>query len=261
MNATRTICAGSQWGYFDGLKRHGRYAPLASLERFVLGCATADQVRWFRFRLAKLRQSCLETISQPRTVRECVATYNTLKARSYLDVATDRELSEVVQAALNEEVRTWIESEGAYSFLNSDRVLDAKKQAYEDLIQRTVKAQLRAALLRRGIRDVNIIREQQLDDAKRLDFVIWYGFIGPVVVELKLSHNDEVGSKREVEAYREKLLNSYMRGTGARQAVFVLLHVREAASLPRARQLLEEAYEPHHDQVAVVCLNCIRESA
>ena len=49
--------------------------------------------------------------------------------------------------------------------------------------------------MKRGIRDCDIRREEQLLNDKRTDFVISYGFIGRVLIELKLCKNPQVKQK------------------------------------------------------------------
>ena len=54
------------------------------------------------------------------------------------------------------------------------------------------------ALIKKGLRhtDIKLKREEQTLDDKRADFTINYGFIGQVLLELKLSHNSESKSKQ-----------------------------------------------------------------
>ncbi|MCO5168176.1 MAG: hypothetical protein M9894_17685 [Planctomycetes bacterium] len=243
-------------GYFDGLKRHGRYEPIDALEQFIRLNATVDDIRWFRHRLVQLRQSYMAAISKPRSVRDCVVTYNDFRTRSYLDVADARDLHHLVCEVLDVDVRNWIEAEGAYAFLGTGKVLDAKRQQYENLIQRTVKAQIRAALLARGLRDVNIIREQELDDGRKLDFVIWQGFVGPVVIELKLTSNTELRSRKNIEDYRSTLVQRYMQGVGATYGVFVLLQVDEQHPLDTKLQTVREVYATMQGAVAAIGFKC-----
>lgn len=69
------------------------------------------------------------------------------------------------------DLRRWIEGEGAYDLLLGEKVFKTKKQEYEKLIQKTLKPQIENVLLRRGFQ-VEVIREPQLLDEKRTDFLV-----------------------------------------------------------------------------------------
>ena len=101
----------------------------------------------------------------------------------------------VIQKIIDEDLREWVEFEGAYRFIEQS----TGKQ--ETMIQKTIKTQFENALLKRGFRNVGIIREPQLLDDIRPDFLISYGFVGKVIVEIKRVSNEQVTnrSKRRIQ--------------------------------------------------------------
>jgi len=184
------VCA-----YFDNLKEERSYTPLRDLEEFVEEHSSDEGINWFKYRLKELKRSYIMFIGKPTSVNECIQKYAKLKTQQYMEIATPHDLYEKVKDVIDTDLRQWIESEGAYSFIVGDKVFDAKKQNYENLIQKTIEAKVENAFLKRGFETVNIIREPQLLDDKRVDFLIFYGFTGPILVEIKLSTNkDLVGS-------------------------------------------------------------------
>jgi hypothetical protein len=58
----------------------------------------------------------------------------------------------------------------------------------------------------------DIIREHQLLDGKKIDFLISYGFIGPVMIETKRLDNSEIANNTKRRAYKKKMLQ-YIKGT------------------------------------------------
>ena len=97
-----------------------------------------------------------------------------------------------------------------------------KGQVYnEDLAQKTTKLYLENALMRKGIRQSDIHREVELFDGKRIDLMITYGFIGPVVLELKLLNNEEIQDEQKRKEYKGKLIQ-YLTALHCNNAYYVV---------------------------------------
>jgi hypothetical protein len=161
-----------------------------------------------------------------------------------MEIATPHDLYEKVKDVIDTDLRRWVESEGAYSFIVGDTVFDAKKQTYENLIQKTIKTQIENAFLKRGFEAVNIIREPQLLDDKRTDFLIFYGFIGPILVEIKLSTSkDLVGSQKTLQSKPSyKSLSQYMNGYNAHFGVFLVFDNKK-------RTKRSDKWETHFEKI------------
>jgi len=189
------VCA-----YFDNLKEERSYKPLRNLEKFVEEHSSHEGINWFKYRLKELKHSYIIFIGKPTSINECIQKYNKLKTQKYMEIVTAHDLYEKVKYVIDTDLRRWVESEGAYSFIVGDKVFDAKKQNYENLIQKTIEVEIEKAFLRTGF-EVNITREPQLLDDKRTDFLVSYGFIGPILLEVKLSTStDLVGSQKKLES-------------------------------------------------------------
>jgi len=199
-------------------------------------------------------------IGKPTNVNECIQKYNKLKTQQYLEIATPFDLNEKVKDVIDTDLRRWVQSEGAYSFIVGDKVFDAKKQNYENLIQKTIKAQIENAFLKKGF-EVNIIREPQLLDYKRTDFLISYGFIGPILLEAKLSTNtDLVGSQRELENKQSyKSLIKYMKGYNVPFGIFLVFDNKKRTIIEKWETHFEKIRNAYQkiDNVTVLGLECI----
>ena len=250
------VCA-----YFDNLKEERSYRPLRDLEKFVEEHSSDEGINWFKYRLKELKRSYILFIGKPTSISECIQKYNKLKMQQYMEITTPHDLNEKVKDIIDTDLRRWVESEGAYSFIVGDKVFDTKKQGYEDLIQKTIKAQTEKAFLKRGV-EVNITREPQLLDDKRTDFLISYGFIGPILLEVKLSTNtDLAGSPQVLEGKPSyKRLSQYMNGYNAHFGVFLVFDnkKRTKSSEKWGTHLgkIRNAYQKI-DNVTVLGLECL----
>ena len=121
--------------YFYNLRETKSYSHLKKLESYVEKNSSKEGMNWFKYKLHNLRQEYLRYIGKPQNIAECIKMYNKLKETQYLNIATARDLLEVVKKAIDEDLRNWVESEGAYKFIRET----SGKQ--EDLIQKTIKTQ------------------------------------------------------------------------------------------------------------------------
>lgn len=251
------VCA-----YFDNLKEERSYKPLRDLEKFVEEHSSDEGINWFKYKLKELKRSYIMFIGKPTSISECIQKYNKFKAQQYMEIATPHDLYEKVKDVIDTDLRRWVESEGVYSFIVGDKVFDAKKQNYENLIQKTIEAKVENAFLKRGFGRVDIIREPQLLDDKRVDFLIFYGFIGPILVEIKLSTSkDLVGSQKTLQSKPSyKSLSQYMNGYNAHFGVFLVFdnkkRTKRSDKWETHFEKIRNAYQKI-DNVTVLDLKCI----
>ena len=251
------VCA-----YFDNLKEERSYRPLKNLEKFVEKHSSDEGINWFKYRLKELKRSYVMFIGKPTSVNECIQKYNKLKTQQYMEIATPHDLYEKVKDVIDTDLRRWVESEGAYGFIVGTKIKKTKRQDYEVLIQKTIKAQIENAFLKRGFEPVNIIREPQLLDDKRTDFLIFYGFIGPILIEVKLStSSDLVGSPKTLESKPSyKSLSQYMNGFNAHFGIFLVFdnkkRTKRSEKWETRFEKIRNAYQKI-DNVTVLGLECI----
>ncbi len=197
--------------YFDNLKERRSYEPLKYLEDYITKHSTEDGANWFSGRITELRRSYMNFIGKPKSVAECILLYNNFKAEQYLEISSSLDLFEKIKQVVDKELKSWIHGEG--------RKLMTKS---EGDIQKNVKLQLENGFLRRKY-EIRVIREPQLLDDKRTDFLVYYGFIGPIVIEVKLSNSSDLKGKKLESKKSYKSMRHYMENYKAKFGIFLVI--------------------------------------
>lgn len=232
------ICA-----YFEGLKESGSFEPLHLLEKKILEIKDCEGANWFAGRVAQIRRTYLSYLGKPQNISEAIAKYNESQNFDNKKIQNSSDLFHHIQDALETDLTRWIEGEGAYEFItNQEKEKGGRKKQYEKLVQITLKPQLKDAFRNRGLELMDIIREPQLLDSKRVDFLIKYGFIGPVLVEVKLTSNSDIkGSEdkiRRSDSYES--MKRYMSGYGASHGALVVIDNIGASNINTVKKVFEE---------------------
>jgi hypothetical protein len=202
------------YAYFDNLKEGRTYEPLKYLEDYITKHSTEDGANWFSGRIKELRRSYMNFIGKPKNVAECILFYNNFKAEQYLEISSPLDLREKIKEVVDKELKSWIHGEG--------RKLMTKS---EGDVQKNIKLQLENGFLRRNFRtnEIRVIREPQLLDDKRTDFLIYYGFIGPIVIEVKLSNSSDLKGKKLASKKSYKSMRHYMENYKAKLGIFLVI--------------------------------------
>ena len=240
------------------LRHKGSHKPLLEIEKFLGENRDKEDLHWFEYRLGELKEYYMEILGKKESIYASVNIYNELKSKRYLPVDSPVALLDIVREILDTDIRLWIEEEGAYKFINELARKGRNKNA-EDFIQKSVKSQIELALLKRGVRNAEIRREEQLLDDKRVDFLISYGFVGRILLELKLANSSEaIPSRQNSEAYVKKL-KSYVSGTDADFGLFVIFNVEETKTSEQFEEQLVQLNNLYMDEgnIYIVGLNCI----
>lgn len=230
---------GIVYAYFDNLKDGGSYEPLKQLESKVDTLQNRDGANWLAGRMVNLRKSYLSYLGKPRNVSEAVKRYNLEKEYDDKKINTSTDLFRQLQNAFETDLRQWIEGEGAYALIVGEKVFDTKKQEYEKLIQKTLKSQIEYIMSRRGY-GVDVVREPELYDDKRTDFLVRYGFVGPVVIEVKLTSSSDLRGKKIDQALSYQSMQRYMQGYGASHGIFLVINNTNADNLPEIKRTYQE---------------------
>ena len=225
------------YAYFDNLKVLRSYLPLQRLEAKIADVEECEGSNWLAARMLNLRRSYLSYVGKPENISSAVATYNGARHHDPKRIQNSVDLFEQVRIALEDDLRRWIEGEGAYEVLRH-KVSESGRQSYETLIQKTAKTQIENALLRRGYR-AEIVREPQLLDDKRPDILVYHGFVGPVVVEVKLTSNSEIKGKNVKQKRSYANMKRYMEGYGARRGILMVFDNDNATNLPHVTEAFE----------------------
>lgn len=214
--------------YFENLKEYRSYDPLKSLEDYVNSNSSGEGINWFKLRLKDLKRSYITHLGKPTNYIECIFKYNQLKSATPLNLTSAQEFYNKVKLLIDIDLRRWIEGEGAYSLIVGQKIKEAHNQDYEELIQKTIKAQFENILYKNGFSQFEIIREAQLLDGKRVDFILFYGFLGPIIIEIKLgSSGDLHGNKLSLKKKESYIsMQRYMSGYNAKFGIFLVLDNR-----------------------------------
>jgi hypothetical protein len=187
--------------------------------------ATAGSFKSF---LRSLEINLSNTFELFQTISEPVKRYNEIKTKSYLKIRNQADLAALFDKAI-EDLQDFVTNKGYYSAVNhltGVKLAKRTKLFNEDILQKTFQITIENSLLKRGIRDTDIHREVELFDAKRLDLIIKYGFIGPIMAELKLLNNSEILLPVERTLYKDKI-KQYIAATKAEYAYYIVFKVED----------------------------------
>ena len=242
--------------YFKNLKELRSYKILEDLEFLIKKHAKQNRMNWFSYRFQQLKLEYIIYIGKPQNISDCIKKYNFFKEKIYLDISTPRDLFDLIKKIINEDLKKWVEDEGAYKFIEKYKPQKGQKFEREDLIQKTIKTQFENGLLKADLRkeDFHIQRESRLLDDKRTDFLISYGFIGPILIEIKLTKNNEITDKVKREKYKSKLIQ-YIKGTNSHYGIFIIFQTESNNSLEKYLPILQQLYKTEK-YIEVVGLNC-----
>jgi hypothetical protein len=220
------------YGHFDSLKSHRSYEPLRLLERKLDQMKALEGANWLAGRMVQLRRTYLAFVGKPPTISRAITHYNDARRDQTERILTSADLYSHLREAMETDLRRWIEGEGGYSLILGKKVTSAKKQDYEKLIQKTMKAQIEIILLRRGFQ-VDVIREPELLDEMRTDFLVRSGFAGPIVMEVKLTSHSDARASDVTTTKSYHSMEHYMDGYGASHGLLVAIANEQPARLEK----------------------------
>lgn len=227
------------YAYFDNLKENGSYAPLRSLEDRVAALKERSGANWLASRMVNLRRAYLGNIGKPKNISEVIKKYNNNREFDNKKIENSEDLFSHTKDALDTDLKYWIEDEGAYDLIIGRKLYTGKKQDYEKLIQKTLKTQIENIFFRRGLQ-IDIIREPQLIDEKRIDFLIRYGFVGPIILEIKLASNSDIkGNNLDKKPSYESMCR-YMGGYGSSHGIFMVIDNIGSKNLMKVKNAYEK---------------------
>lgn len=148
---------------------------------------------------------------------------------------------------IHSEVQKEIQDQGIYTLVRQETLS-------EDFIQRELKNTIINKCCQMGLEAVRVDREVTLQDNKRTDLLIRYGLCNPIMVELKLLHNDEIQSKKQRQAYRDKFIQ-YTNATNACLSVFWVFDVHKKGSDAARFKDLEVEYKDL-DNTLILLTDC-----
>lgn len=183
-----------------------------------------------------------ENISIDKAIKQ----YNKCIEESHLEIRNDGDMRRFF-TNIHFEVQKEIQDQGIYALVRQEALS-------EDFIQRELKNTIISKCCQMGLEAVQIDREVTLQDNKRTDFLIRYGLCSPIMVELKLLHNDEIQNERKRYEYREKFIK-YTNATYACLSVFWVFDVHRNGGDTKKFEKLKEEYKDI-DNTLVLLTDC-----
>lgn len=144
------------------------------------------------------------------SVDKAIKLYNKCIEESHLEIRNDGDLRRYF-THIHSEVQKEIQDQGIYSLVRGS--------LSEDFIQRELKNTIINKCCQMGLETIKLDREVTLQDNKRTDLLIRYGFCRPIMVELKLLHNPEIQNEKKRHEYKKKFIQ-YTKATDACLSVF-----------------------------------------
>ena len=180
------------------------------------------------------------------SIDKAIKMHNKCIDESHLEIRNDGDLRRYF-TYIHSEVQKEIQDQGIYSLINQDMLC-------EDFIQRELKNTILNKCCKLGLNAIQVDREVALQDNKRTDLLIRYGFCNPIMVELKLLHNDEIQNERKRHEYKKKFIK-YSNATNACLSVFWVFNVHNDRSDATKFKNLEEEYKDL-DNTRVLLTDC-----
>jgi hypothetical protein len=222
------------FAYFDNLKEHGSYEPLKTLEKKLTTIQDKEGANWLSARMVQLRRGYLAYLGKPQNITEAIRKYNLVRQSDNKKILNSEDFFQQLKEIMETDLTRFIQAEGAYDLLLSGRVFKNKRQQYEKLVQKTLTSQIEYFFMRRGFQ-IQPYREPQLLDDKRTDILIRYGFLGPVVIEVKLTSNSDMRTSKPEQSRSFLSMKRYMEGYSASHGIFMIIDNEEGANLDAIR--------------------------
>jgi len=174
---------------------------------------------WSKYKFREINSKYISSLIKSEVILLSVNKYNKLKNMIYDDINNSYELFNAVKEVLDKDIRNWIENEGAY------KILYNREKREEILIQKTIKTQFEYYLGKK-ITDFSVIREVNLLNDSRCDIYVSYGFLRPIIIELKLSTNNEFTGEMKAQCYKKKLIK-YKNGFYADYLIYLIFKIKD----------------------------------
>ena len=180
-------------------------------------------------------------------IGKAVKRYNKCIEDSHLSIRNDGDLRRYF-TQIYCEVQKEIQDQGIYALVRQDLL-------NEDFIQRELKNTIINKCCQMGLEAVKVDREVAFQDNKRTDILIRYGMCNPIMIELKLLHNNEIQQNSKRHKYKEKFIQ-YINATNPCLSVFWVFDVHKGGNYSKFDELKEEYKDLHYTLVLLTDCKC-----
>ena len=250
--------------YFKNLKNHKNRLKdfLEELTVLTKKFDHISDVRSFFYYIRELKKYYMTFLGKPIPISSSIRKYQQIKSIQYLDIVYPDELYKLIQEVINLDLRQWV-NQGYYGFIGDLKNSKNKKVERERIIQKTIVTQLENFLLKRGLRNSDIMpmspnfyREIEKLDGDKVDLVISYGAIGSVMVEIKRASNSDL-TPRNREKYKSEKFLPYMNEVNCDFGIFLIFRDnKKPKDFPYQLNKIREVYKDHRN-IIVIGLDCL----
>jgi hypothetical protein len=106
------------FGHIKLLRNDNSFEPLHLLEKFLQKHHEKTALHWFEYKFIELKSFYLEKMAKPSHIMDVLKQYQSLQEKEYLIVPSSRHLLEIVKDVIEKDLKSWIENEGAYKYIN-----------------------------------------------------------------------------------------------------------------------------------------------
>ena len=185
--------------------------------------------------------------NEKTNIGKAVKRYNKCIEDSHLSIRNDGDLRRYF-TQIYCEVQKEIQDQGIYALVRQDLL-------NEDFIQRELKNTIINKCCQMGLEAVKVDREVAFQDNKRTDILIRYGMCNPIMIELKLLHNNEIQQNSKRHKYKEKFIQ-YINATNPCLSVFWVFDVHKGGNYSKFDELKEEYKDLHYTLVLLTDCKC-----
>lgn len=185
--------------------------------------------------------------NEKTNIGKAVKRYNKCIEDSHLSIRNDGDLRRYF-TQIYCEVPKEIQDQGIYALVRQDLL-------NEDFIQRELKNTIINKCCQMGLEAVKVDREVAFQDNKRTDILIRYGMCNPIMIELKLLHNNEIQQNSKRHKYKEKFIQ-YINATNPCLSVFWVFDVHKGGNYSKFDELKEEYKDLHYTLVLLTDCKC-----
>lgn len=185
--------------------------------------------------------------NEKANIGKAIKQYNKCIEESHLSIRNDGDLRRYFNL-IYYEVQKEIQDQGIYALVRQDAL-------NEDFIQRELKNTIINKCCQMGLETIRVDREVTLQDNKRTDLLIRYGLCNPIMVELKLLHNNEIQQDNKRHKYKEKFIQ-YINATNPCLSVFWVFDIHKDEDPSKFDELKEEYKDLPHTSVYLTDCQC-----
>lgn len=185
--------------------------------------------------------------NEKTNIGKAIKQYNKCIEESHLSIRNDGDLRRYFDLICYE-VQKEIQDQGIYALVRQDTLS-------EDFIQRELKNTIINKCCQMGLETVRVDREVSLYDNKRTDFLFRYGLCNPIMIELKLLHNNEIQQDTKRHEYKKKFIQ-YINATNPCLSIFWVFNVHKGGNPSKFDELKEEYKDIPHTYVLLTDCKC-----